>query len=152
MVHLFGIHRSQVIDVPDGGPLLLARVERRDPSALVELVAAYDATLVRFANLVTGSRDDAYDAAQAVWERVWMHPPTLRSEGALRPWLLSVARHDMKLGRYAVNRTTSAWNGAETSPGRAGHSGSRGRSRCRRDPRRWASPSVCCSMSGNSSR
>lgn len=79
-----------------GEEYVVARLARRDKSALTELVAAHDSDMVRLCFMVCGDREIARDATQNAWYRVWSKPPELRDETRLRSWLLSVAANEAR--------------------------------------------------------
>jgi len=75
---------------------VVARLARHDQAALTELVAAYDADMVRLCFMVCGDREIARDATQNAWYRIWSRPPELRDATRLRSWLLSVAANEAR--------------------------------------------------------
>jgi RNA polymerase sigma-70 factor, ECF subfamily len=79
-----------------GEEQIVARLARRDQAALTQLVAAYDADMVRLCFMVCGDHDIARDATQNAWYRVWSKPPELRDETRMRSWLLSVAANEAR--------------------------------------------------------
>lgn len=79
----------------------LEGVRAGDPTSLAALVTAFDADILRLAFLVGGDIEQARDAAQATWERLWRNPPSLRDPERLRSWLLTVAANE---ARHASRR------------------------------------------------
>jgi len=75
---------------------VVARLAQHDQAALTQLVAAYDADMVRLCFMVCGDREIARDATQNAWFRVWSKPPELRDSTRLRSWLLSVAANEAR--------------------------------------------------------
>lgn len=75
---------------------LLAGIRDRQAAALEQLVALYDAELIRVAYIVAGDRALAEDAAQATWLKLWERPPELRDPEALRGWLFKVAANESR--------------------------------------------------------
>lgn len=77
---------------------LLAGVSAGDQTSFTQLVEAYDADLLRLAYVVCGDIDQAQEAAQIAWQRLWQNPPSLRDPERLRSWLLSVAANEARQG------------------------------------------------------
>jgi RNA polymerase sigma-70 factor (ECF subfamily) len=83
----------------DGGGALagrLGRIAGGDATAFTELVEAYDADMARLCLVICGDVELARDATQNAWHRLWTQPPTLRDDGKLRSWLLSVAANEAR--------------------------------------------------------
>ncbi|HEX2141537.1 MAG TPA: sigma-70 family RNA polymerase sigma factor [Candidatus Limnocylindria bacterium] len=74
----------------------LAAIARRDPEAFTALVAEHDRALVRLCYVITGDREQARDAAQSTWQRLWRDPPRMRDASKLRSWLLRVAANEAR--------------------------------------------------------
>lgn len=80
---------------------LMRRVSARDPAAFADLVATFDADMVRLSLVVCGDAETARDAVQNVWHRVWMRPPSLADPTRIRMWLLKAAGNE---ARQALRR------------------------------------------------
>lgn len=89
--------------IPDPSALLEG-VSGRDRESLARLVALFDADLLRFALIVSGDPEQARDAVQDTWLRVWRHPPRLRHPERLRSWLLTVAANEAKQAKRRQRR------------------------------------------------
>jgi len=116
--------RAQAETPSRGEEHVVARLARRDQSALAELVAAHDADMVRLCFMVCGDREIARDATQNAWYRIWSKPPELRDTTRLRSWLLSVAANEARqivrrrgIGR--VREIAASVEPAALDPGRS---------------------------------
>ena len=69
---------------------LIARASRGDVEAFSKLVGAHS-DLVRGVTLRMLGSQDAQDASQEVWVRVWANMKTFRGDSAFRTWLHRVA-------------------------------------------------------------
>jgi RNA polymerase sigma-70 factor (ECF subfamily) len=77
--------------VPDDLELVRA-LERGDSSALDALMAAHLDPVVRITRTITGDHSAALDATQEAFIRLWRNPAAFTG-GALRAWLITVARN-----------------------------------------------------------
>ena len=72
---------------------LLEHVRRGDELAWEAFVRQYQARVFGLAYHYVGNRDDARDLAQEVFIRVYKHLDRLPQDGAMVPWLMSIARN-----------------------------------------------------------
>jgi RNA polymerase sigma-70 factor (ECF subfamily) len=68
---------------------LVARASRGDVEAFTKLVEAYSDLVYRVSLRMLGS-DDAQDASQEVWIRVWRNIKTFRGDSAFSTWLYRI--------------------------------------------------------------
>ena len=68
---------------------LIARASKGDVDAFSRLVRAYSDLVYRGAARMVGS-EDAQDAAQEVWVRVWANIKSFRGESAFSTWLYRI--------------------------------------------------------------
>jgi len=70
---------------------LLRLCAREDERALQELVRRHQSPLFRFLYRLTGSREDAEEAAIEVFMRAWRNAPHFRFEARVSTWLFRIA-------------------------------------------------------------
>src|SRR5918912_4531123 len=68
---------------------LTQRAARGDVPAFAELVRSYSGLVYRVATRILGN-DDAQDASQEVWIRVWRNLQSFRGESAFSTWLYRI--------------------------------------------------------------
>lgn len=94
----------------EGRPLddetLAARAKDRDLDAYEEIVRRYQRLLVRAAYLVTGSSDEAEDAAQEAFVKAYRAIGRFRRGAPLRPWLLRIVTNEARNRRRSSARRT----------------------------------------------
>ena len=86
---------------------LLARARRGDVAAFEELVRRYQELAFRVAYTITGSADEAEDAAQEGFVRAYRALYRLRAGAPLRPWLLTIVANTARTRRAAARRHPS---------------------------------------------
>jgi RNA polymerase sigma-70 factor (ECF subfamily) len=72
---------------------LLARCRRGDPLAWEELVRRFQGRIYGFAVFYLRDREEARDAAQEIFVRLYKHLGEMRDGGTFVPWLLTMARN-----------------------------------------------------------
>ncbi len=82
---------------------LILRASRGDVDAFSTLVRAYSNLVYQKALRMLGS-EDAQDASQEVWVRVWANIKSFRGESAFSTWLY---RHRQHLPKRATQRIAS---------------------------------------------
>ena len=85
-------------------PHLIARARRGDVAAFEELVRRYQEIAFRVAYAITGSADEAEDAAQEGFVRAYRALHRLRAGAPLRPWLLTIVANAARTRRAAARR------------------------------------------------
>ena len=70
---------------------LAARAARGDAEAFAKLVRAHSSLVYRVALRMLGGEEDAQDASQEVWVRVWKNIKGFRGESAFSTWLYRIA-------------------------------------------------------------
>ncbi len=94
----------------EGRPLedeeLAERAKARDLDAYEEIVRRYQGLLVRAAYLVTGSTDEAEDAAQEALVKAYRAMGRFRRGAPLRPWLLRIVTNEARNRRRSSARRT----------------------------------------------
>lgn len=92
----------------EGRPLddaeLVERARQGDANAYAELVRRYEDLAFRTAYLVTGTADDAEDAAQEAFVKAYRALPGFRSGAPLRPWLLRIVANEARNRRRSSGR------------------------------------------------
>jgi len=83
---------------------LLAAVRAGDGVAFADLMCRFRPVVLRSALRVTSNLDDAEDAAQQTWLRLWQHADQVQQPDALPGWLATTARREAL--RIATQRTT----------------------------------------------
>ncbi|HZS77502.1 MAG TPA: RNA polymerase sigma factor [Ktedonobacteraceae bacterium] len=81
---------SEVENEQDEQNQLVERALQGDGEAFSEIVQMYNTLMLRTACLIVGDRDIAEDAVQDALVQAWQHLSSLRSSGALRPWLMRI--------------------------------------------------------------
>ena len=79
-------------------PELVERSRHGDQDAYAELVTRYQALAARTAYVITGSEDDAQDAAQEGFVKAYYALDRFRAGAPFRPWLLRIVANE------AINR------------------------------------------------
>jgi RNA polymerase sigma-70 factor (ECF subfamily) len=73
---------------------LIARIKRRDASALAELYDRYGARVYSLACAILGEEMAAQEVTQDTFIKLWEHPESYRyDDSRFAAWLLMVARH-----------------------------------------------------------
>lgn len=62
-----------------------------DEALLTLLMETYESPLGRYLQSLTGNREMAQDLVQETFLRAYLHLPSLRDEGAVKPWLYRIA-------------------------------------------------------------
>lgn len=91
---------------------LIERVRLGDHQAFGELVRRYQAVAFRVAFVITGSADEAEDAAQEGFVRAYRSIDRFRPDAPFRPWLLQIVANAARTrrGRAARQLTLSVSN------------------------------------------
>ena len=92
---------------------LVARASRGDVEAFTKLVEAYSDLVYRVSLRMLGS-DDAQDASQEVWIRVWRNIKTFRGESAFSTWLYRITMNTCLSMRQRESRRQDQEVGSET--------------------------------------
>jgi RNA polymerase sigma-70 factor, ECF subfamily len=92
---------------------LVARASRGDVDAFTKLVEANSSLVYRVSLRMLGS-DDAQDASQEVWVRVWRNIKTFRGESAFSTWLHRIAVNTCLSMRQRESRRQDHEVGSET--------------------------------------
>ena len=87
---------------PPDDATLAERATRGDEGAFEDLVRMYQGIAFRTAYLLTGSAEDAEDAAQTGFVKAWRALPRFRRGSPFKPWLLRIVANE------AHNRRRSA--------------------------------------------
>jgi RNA polymerase sigma factor (sigma-70 family) len=92
----------------EGRPLqevdLVERARQGDTEAYAEIVRSYQDVCFRTAYLITGSADEAADAAQEGFVKAYRALPRFRAGAPLRPWLLRIVANEARNMRRSVAR------------------------------------------------
>lgn len=83
---------------------LISRVKQGDRQAYEALVWRYQDVAFRTAWIVTRSSEDAEDAVQAAFIKVWLAIDRFRGGSPFRPWLLRVVANEAKNSVQARQR------------------------------------------------
>ncbi len=83
---------------------MTARAVAGDVDAYTEIVRRYQGLLVRAAFLVTGSPDEAEDAAQEAFVKAYRAIGRFRRGAPLKPWLLRIVMNEAKNRRRGTGR------------------------------------------------
>ena len=94
---------------------LIARCRRGDALAWEELVRRYQGRVYGFAVHYLRDREEAKDAAQEIFVKVYQHLGTVRDGQAFAPWLLRLARNGC-IDRIRSRGTRAAEAGDAPSP------------------------------------
>src|SRR5689334_2455265 len=71
--------------------LLIARLSRREPAALEQLIALHHPRVQRLASrLLNWNETDAQDVAQDVFFAAWRHAARFRGDASVATWLLRI--------------------------------------------------------------
>jgi RNA polymerase sigma-70 factor, ECF subfamily len=81
---------------PPPDAAVVARVLGGDAEAFGLIVRRYEASLVRFATRMLGSRDDAEDAVAESFVRAYRHLASCREPARLRTWLYRIVANRCK--------------------------------------------------------
>ncbi|MEX0834254.1 MAG: sigma-70 family RNA polymerase sigma factor [Actinomycetota bacterium] len=73
---------------------LVDRAKRGDVVAYEQLVRRYQDDAIRLATLLTGSRQDAEDAAQEAFVKAYFALDRVRKDTSFRPWILRIAANE----------------------------------------------------------
>ena len=92
---------------------LVARASRGDVEAFTKLVKAHSSLVYRVSLRMLGS-DDAQDASQEVWVRVWRNIRGFRGESAFSTWLHRIAVNTCLSVRQRESRRQDHEVGSET--------------------------------------
>ena len=83
---------------------LVVRARGGDTSAFEELLSTHEQLVLRTAVRLLGRRDDARDAAQEVFLRLYRNLNRIREDADLRPWLYTVTVNVCRDMRRKRNR------------------------------------------------
>jgi RNA polymerase sigma factor (sigma-70 family) len=89
---------------PPEDTALAERARRGDERAFEELVRMYQGIAFRTAYLLTGSAEDAEDAAQTGFVKAWRALPRFRLGAPFKPWLLRIVANEAHNRRRAAGR------------------------------------------------
>ena len=87
---------------PTEDVVLVERAKHGDENAYAELVTRYQALAARTAYVITGSGEEAEDAAQEGFVKAYYALDRFRSGAPFRPWLLRIVANE------AINRRKAA--------------------------------------------
>jgi len=73
------------------GEVSLARLRARDEAAFEELVGRHEREIFQLARRLLGDREEALDATQEVFLRVYRGLPRFRADASLRTWIWGIA-------------------------------------------------------------
>ena len=93
---------------------LIARASRGDVEAFTKLVRAYSSLVYRVALRMLGD-EDAQDASQEVWVRVWRNIKSFRGESAFSTWLYRITMNTCLSIRQRESRREE-WEYSEEMP------------------------------------
>ena len=83
---------------------MIARAQHGDQQAFAELVRRYQAVSFRVAYIITGSAEEAEDAAQEGFVRAYRNIERFRLDLPFRPWLLRIVANVARTHRGRVVR------------------------------------------------
>jgi RNA polymerase sigma factor (sigma-70 family) len=83
---------------------LAERARRGDERAFEELIRMYQGIAFRTAYLLTGSAEDAEDAAQTGFVKAWQALPRFRPGSPFKPWLLRIVANEAHNRRRSAGR------------------------------------------------
>jgi RNA polymerase sigma factor (sigma-70 family) len=92
---------------PPDEDTLVQRARAGDTRAYEELVRTYQGIAFRTAYLVSGSAEDAQDAAQEAFVKAFRALGRFRRGSPFRPWLLRIVANEAKNRRRAAGRRAS---------------------------------------------
>lgn len=75
---------------------LVARARLGDAEAFGALVGRHGASALHLARIITGSADDAEDAAQEGFAKAYVALATFRGDSPVKPWLMRVVANEAK--------------------------------------------------------
>ena len=76
---------------PESVPVLVLKAQAGDAEAFAELVRRYEGAVFRLALRITGTREDAQDAAQETFLRAYRGLSRFDPQRPFGPWLLKIA-------------------------------------------------------------
>jgi RNA polymerase sigma-70 factor (ECF subfamily) len=94
---------------------LMALAQSGDVHAFAALIERHQAAVRRICSLILFDRESSRDAAQEVFLRLWKTRARYRSEGKLKPLLLTIARNYCRRLRYQRKLETLLLSGFETA-------------------------------------
>lgn len=83
---------------------MIERARRGDADAYADLVALHQDAATRLAYVITGSADDADDAAQEAFVKAYLALGRFRPGAAFRPWILRIVANEARNRRTAAGR------------------------------------------------
>jgi RNA polymerase sigma factor (sigma-70 family) len=89
---------------PPEDAALAERARRGDERAFEELVRMYQGIAFRTAYLLTGSAEDAEDAAQTGFVKAWQALPRFRLGSPFKPWFLRIVANEAHNRRRSAGR------------------------------------------------
>jgi RNA polymerase sigma factor (sigma-70 family) len=92
---------------PPDDAALAERASRGDERAFEELVVMYQTIAFRTAYLLTGSAEDAEDAAQTGFVKAWQALPRFRRGAPFKPWLLRIVANEAHNRRRSAGRVAA---------------------------------------------
>ena len=99
---------------------LVERARRGDAAAYEELVQRYTPMAFRAAYLVTGSAQDAEEAAQDAFVKAYRALSRFRAGAPFRPWLLRIVGNEARNRRRAASRRAALELRLAEGPGTGG--------------------------------
>lgn len=96
------LRKASRLNEPDAA--LIARTQHGDQQAFAELVRRYQTVSFRVAYIITGSAEEAEDAAQEGFVRAYRSIDRFRLELPFRPWLLRIVANAARTHRGRVAR------------------------------------------------
>lgn len=96
----------------------IARLGRREPAALEELIESHQPRVARLAHRLLGwNRADAADIVQDVFLRAWQHAPRFRGDSSLASWLTRITINRCRsLRRRKALDLRRLWTRAQRDP------------------------------------
>ncbi|MCD5351947.1 RNA polymerase sigma factor [Kineosporia mesophila] len=87
---------AEVADEPAADAVLVRRAVLGDRSAFTTIFHRHGPAMFRYAlNMLEGNTQDAEDALQATWTKVWVNIETFHGRSALRTWLFTVTANEV---------------------------------------------------------
>ena len=83
---------------------LAIRASEGDVEAFTKLLRAHSSLVYRVALRILGSKEDAQDASQEVWIKVWKNIKTFRAQSAFSTWLYRIAVNTCLSARQRESR------------------------------------------------
>lgn len=96
------LRKASRLNEPDAA--LIARTQHGDQQAFAELVRRYQTVSFRVAYIITGSAEEAEDAAQEGFVRAYRSIDRFRLELPFRPWLLRIVANAARTQRGRTAR------------------------------------------------